>query len=174
MVQQQEQYVFCYEAVAEEAEHLGLIPKSPVLPRSRMLSVSTSSLPSPSSSSSNLRTSSSSYISSPTSVPPSPNWETSSNYTPNNNFLNSSTTSLPSPPASPYLHAASLDYSSASDLFANTTSSQTSTNKGLVDYPSPSSLFPSPSEYQHEPRTPSSLFPTIEYESRATPVDCHK
>eukprot|EP00026_Physarum_polycephalum_P004129 Phypoly_transcript_04146.p1 GENE.Phypoly_transcript_04146~~Phypoly_transcript_04146.p1 ORF type:complete len:580 (+),score=86.30 Phypoly_transcript_04146:82-1821(+) len=101
MVQQQEQYVFCYEAVAEEAEHMGLIPASPVLPRPRMLSVSTSSLPSPSSSSSNLRTSSSSYVASPTSIPPSPTFLDSSGYT--SNFLNSSMNSLPSPPSSPYL-----------------------------------------------------------------------
>jgi hypothetical protein len=158
MVQQQEQYVFCYEAVAEEAEHLGLIPASPVLPRSRVLSVSTSSLPSPSNSSSNLRTSSSSYISSPTSVPPSPTFLETSGYMPN--FLNSSTASL-SPPSSPYLHPTSLDCSTK-DLFP------------------PSEYEPrSPLYDPCDPHAPS-LFPTHthphphEYEPRATPVDCHK
>lgn len=114
MVQQQEQYIFCYEAVAEEAEHLGLIPPSPVTPRRspRTLSISTSSLPSPSSSAT-LRTSSSSYLSSPTGVPPSPPdfLASSGQY-----FLNSSTASLPapSPPSSPYIHNTALDCSTPS------------------------------------------------------------
>lgn len=162
MVQQQEQYVFCYEAVAEEAENMGLIPASPALPRARMLSISTSSLPSPSpnSSTSNLRTSSSSYVSSPTSVPPSPTFLESPAH---HNFLNSSTSSIPSPPASPYLHAASLDTHTPS-LFDHAPSHT-------------SSLFPT---HEYEPRSPlydphtshtPPLFPTHEC---ATPVDCHK